>query len=355
MSHSLTLDPLSSSRFAALARLIGNTPLLALDFTVRGEPRTIYAKYEQLNMTGSGKDRLALYVLRRAYLQGQIRPGDTIVEATSGCAGMSFAAVGRALGHPVTVFMPECAGQEVRAQAAGLGAHVVLVGRDQGGLQGAIRLAERLAEERDDVFLPQQFSNPANTAAHEASTGPEIRAQLSIQDVVPDAFVAGVGTGGTIMGVGRFLRAHYPGIKIHPVEPAESPTLATGYKVGAHRIQGIGGEFIPPILNLSKLDAVVSVHDGDAILMAQKLGRQLGLGVGISSGANFAAALAVQNRLGAGGVVATVFPDSSSKYLGGDLGRPEPVREGYLSTDVQFTGFYAMPRVCGVCMEMPPR
>jgi cysteine synthase len=168
--------------------------------------------------------------------------------------------------------------------------------------------------------------------------------------LTPDAFVAGVGTGGTIMGVGRFLRAQHPAIRLHPVEPAESPTLSTGHKVGSHRIQGISDEFIPAIVELDKLDEVLAVRDGDAILMAQKLAAQLGLGVGISSGANFLAALLAQERLGPDAVVATVFADDNKKYLSTDLLRTEPIKASYLTPAIELLHYEAFNRVCQVCL-----
>ncbi len=184
--------------------------------------------------------------------------------------------------------------------------------------------------------------------AHAETTGPEIWMQLKSAGVAPDAFVAGVGTGGTVMGVGRFLRSRKPGACIHPLEPTESPTLSTGRKVGQHRIQGISDEFIPAIVKLDDLDKVVAVHDGDAILMAQKLA-QRGLGVGISSGANLLGALKVQDELGPESIVVTVFSDSNKKYLSTDLLRTESVRDDYLSPSIEVTGFLALMRVCGFC------
>jgi cysteine synthase len=160
-----------------------------------------------------------------------------------------------------------------------------------------------------------------------------------------------VGTGGTIMGVGRFLRRHQPHIRLHAVEPAESPTLSTGHKCGKHRIQGISDEFVPSILELDHLDRVIGVHDGDSILMAQKLAAQLGLAVGISSGANLIAALEAHESLGPNAVVATVFPDDNKKYLSTDLLREEPVREGYLSPDVELLSYRALGRVCNACLD----
>jgi cysteine synthase A len=331
--------------------MIGNTPLVGVHFTFRGKQRVIYAKAENVNLTGSIKDRMAFYILKKAYQDGQIQPGDAIVEATSGNTGISFAAIGRALGHPVTIFMPDWMSPERVALIKSLGAEIVPVSLEQGGFLGSIRMTEEFAREREDVFLPCQFSNSANIEAHEETTGPEIWWQLTLNSIIPNAFVAGVGTGGTIMGVGRFLRQQRPEIRLHPVEPAESPTLSTGHKIGHHRIQGVSDEFIPSIVELDKLDRVVSVHDGDAILMAQKLAAKLGLAVGISSGANFIGALMVQEELGVDAVVTTVFPDDSKKYLSTDLVREEPVNDGYLTPEVEFSQYQAFRRVCHTCFD----
>lgn len=322
--------------------MIGNTPLLAIHFTFYGRERVIYAKAEHMNMTGSIKDRMAYHILAHAYRIGRLKPGDTIVEATSGNTGISFAALGRALGHPVEIFMPDWMSQERVSLIRSLGAKICPVSHEQGGFCGSIRLTEQLASTSSHVFLPCQFSNHANVEAHEQTTGPEIWRQLEVLSREPDAFVAGVGTGGTIMGVGRYLKRRRKSIMIHPVEPAESPTLSTGKKVGQHRIQGISDEFIPAIVELDKLDHVIAVNDGDAILMAQKLASDLGLAVGISSGANFIAALIAQTELGDDAVVATVFADSNKKYLSTDLLREEPAKRGYLSAQVSLSHFEAI-------------
>jgi cysteine synthase A len=320
-----------SRRVAGLRHLVGNSPLLVVRLRFRGRERVIYAKAENLNMTGSIKDRMALHILQRGYQRGLLHEGAAIVEATSGNTGISLAGIGRALGHPVTIFIPDWMSRERIDLIRSLGAAIHLVSPEDGGFLGSIRLAESFAARHADTFLPRQFSNEDNVAAHEEATGPEIWWQLRYHGLVPDAFVAGVGTGGTAMGVGRFLRRVHPAVKIHPLEPSNSPTLSTGSKVGKHRIQGISDEFIPPIVDLDFLDGVVQVHDGDAILMAQKLAAELGMGVGISSGANFLGALLVQDDLGDDAVVVTVFPDSNKKYLSTDLVRDEPVRPGFLT------------------------
>lgn len=338
-------------RFLGLKNLIGNTPLLEIDCTFRGRRLLVYAKAEHLNFTGSVKDRMAWHILRRAHANGTLRSGARIAEATSGNTGISFAALGRALGHPVEIFMPDWMSAERVNLIRSLGADVHLVSAAEGGFVGSIRLAEELAGRDQTVFLPRQFSNAHNTEAHEQATGPEIWSQLAFRGMVPDAFVAGVGTGGTLMGVGRYLRGMISRVRLFPVEPASSPTLSTGHCVGRHRIQGMSDEFIPPIVDLDYLDPPVAVDDGDAILMAQRLARQLGLAVGISSGANFVAALKVVDLLSDDAVVVTVFPDDNKKYLSTDLMREEPARGGYLTPDVELTAFRSFKRTCEICCD----
>jgi cysteine synthase A len=353
MSATAHLTPSQAAeRLRSLERLIGNTPLLAIEYRYEGRRCTVYAKSEQMNLTGSIKDRMALHILRKAYAEGKIQPGATIVEATSGNTGISFAAIGRALGHPVTIFMPNWMSRERMDLILGLGAKVVQVSKSEGGFLGSIRMAEEMAHSQPNVFLPRQFSNGANVEAHERTTGLELYLQLKSEGVSPDAFVAGVGTGGTVMGVGRHLRSRNPGVRVYPMEPSESPTLRTGCKVGQHRIQGISDEFVPKILDLASVDPVIDVNDGDAILMAQKLAGELGLAVGISSGANFIAAVKAQAALGGDAAVATVFPDDNKKYLSTDLLRDEPVKSSYLSPGIDLIGFRSTRRVCNACSEV---
>ena len=346
------LDNTFKMRFKDLWRLIGNSPLLAISFKYKGRPRVLYAKSEHFNITGSIKDRMALYILEKAYEMGNIKPGDTIVEATSGNTGIAFSAIGKALGHNVRIIMPDWMSKERVDIIKSLGAGITLVSKEEGGFLGSISMAEKIAEKEPDIFLPRQFSNDNNAEAHERTTGPEIWCQLYYRGIRPDAFIAGVGTGGTVMGVGRYLRSLNPSIKVHPLEPAESPTLSTGHKVGVHRIHGISDEFIPAIVKLDQLDRVVAVPDGDSILMAQKLAYSLGLAVGISSGANFLGALQIQNEMGEDANVVTVFSDCNKKYLSSDLMRIEPVKAEYETPHIELTGFKVFKRVCDTCCEM---
>jgi cysteine synthase A len=305
---------------------------------------TVCAKAEHLNLSGSIKDRMALHILERAYADGTLRAGDRSVEATSGNTGIAFAALGSALGHQVVIYMPDWMSRERMDLIRSYGAEVVSISKEQGGFLGSIDCCRKLADEHQAVFLPRQFENEANVEAHAKGTGPEIVQQLRRAGMTPDAFVAGVGTGGTIMGVSQALRCAWPGVRCHPVEPAESPTLTTGYKVGSHRIQGISDEFIPEIVRLAEIDDVLAVHDGDSILMAQAIARRLGLAVGISSGCNFLAAVQAGIACHGNPVVTTVFCDDNKKYLSTGLLREEPVREGYMAPEIELLDLRVLPR-----------
>lgn len=333
-----------------LSSLIGNTPILAIRLNYKGEERVVYAKAENLNMTGSIKDRMAYHILNNAYNKGVLKPGSMIIEATSGNTGISFSAIGRALGHPVTIFMPDWMSQERINLIKSFGADIHLVSKAEGGFLGSIKMSEDLADKTENSFLPRQFSNCDNVEAHYTTTARELFWQMKMRHLKIDAFVAGVGTGGTIMGVGKYLKEVDPTIQVHPLEPSNSPTLTTGYKVGKHRIQGISDEFIPSIVELNKLDEIISVDDGDAIIMSQKLA-SMGMGVGISSGANLLGALKIQDQIGKDKVVVTVFPDDNKKYLSTDLAKCEPVKDDFLSTNVELIEFRAFKRVCFTCCD----
>jgi len=341
----------ANKKIKGLASLIGNTPLFEIEFKYQGKKRIIYSKAEHLNMTGSIKDRMAFHIIKQGYKRGVLKPGYLIIEATSGNTGIAFAAIGRALDHPVVIFMPDWMSEERINLIKGLGAEIHLVSKEEGGFLGCINKAEQLAKKTKESFLPRQFSNKDNIEAHYLTTGPEIWWQLYYRSIIIDAFVAGVGTGGTIMGAGKFLIEKNPNIKLHALEPANSPTLSTGRKIGKHRIQGISDEFIPPILRLDGLNEIIGVDDGDAIIMAQKLATDLGLGVGISSGANFIGALKIQNKIGKKAVVVTIFPDDNKKYLSTDLLRDEPVKNNFFSPDVELISYRAFKRVCHTCCD----
>jgi len=328
--------------------MIGNTPMIGIGYRYKGKEGTIYAKCEYYNFSGSIKDRMALSVLKEAYKDGTLKQDSVIVEVTSGNAGISFAALGRALGHKTCIIMPDWVSNERKDLIKSVGAELILVSREEGGFIRSIEISQEMAAKNPKIFLPCQFSNSNNVKAHVETTGVEILWQLQQEGLIPDVFVAGVGTGGTVVGVGQAIRAVNKQAKIHPLEPSESPTLTTGYKVGSHRIQGLSDEFIPDIIRRSTLDEVVQVSDGDAILMAQKLASDFGLAVGISSGANLVGAIQLQEKYGCDKVVATVFADCNKKYLTTDLTKKEPVKPDYFSPNVELTHFSVLKKM-GCC------
>ncbi len=321
-------------KFAKIAPMISHTPLLEINLTYKGEPRVIYAKAEYYNLSGSIKDRVAYYILKKAYEDGIIKETDKIVEATSGNTGIAFSALGSYLGHEVIIYIPDWMSMERINIMKSYGAKVRLVSREEGGFLGSIALTEELAK-KGDVFLPRQFSNEDNTMTHYLTTGDEIVEQLAAIGKKADGVVAGVGTGGTIMGIGRRLRDSNPECQVYPLEPLNSPTISTGYKVGKHRIEGISDEFVPSILHMDEMSGVVSVDDGDAIIMAQMISQKLGVGVGISSGANLVGSIMAQNKLGKDSTIVTVFADDNKKYLSTDYTKTQPIKEGYITKDVE--------------------
>ena len=335
-----------------LRDLIGRTPLIEIRCRYQGRAISVWGKLESTNLTGSIKDRMAVHILEHAYDRGIIEPGDVIAEATSGNTGISFAALGRALGHPVRIFMPDWMSLERVQIIQSLGATIIPVSREDGGFLGSIDRATAFAESMGSVFLPHQFDNRANIEAHYRGTGPEIVAQMAERGATPSAFVAGVGTGGTVMGVGRFFRERLgKSVAIHPLEPANSPTMRTGRKVGKHRIQGISDEFVPSVLDLEWLDEIIDVVRDAELTPDLILGirsaleaegiefDELGLPIGISSGANLIGALLVGSEMGDGAQVATVFPDSHKKYLSTDYCSEEECKDHYVSGKVDLLGF----------------
>ena len=328
---------MSLHHFETLDKLIGNTPLIGIKYRLQNKEGIIYAKCEHYNFTGSIKDRIALNILKEAFLADKIKQGDTIVEATSGNTGISVSAIGRLMGCNVKIIMPDWLSEERKKIIQYFGAEIIPISKEEGGFVRSVALAKEMAEKNPNVFLPDQFANIHNVEAHE-KTGMEIHNQLKNKHSQIDGFVAGVGTGGTIIGVGRALRKLYPNVKIHPLEPQESPTISTGYKVGHHRIQGISDEFIPDIMKMDATDEIIQASDGDSIIMTQKLAQTLGLGVGISSGANLIGAIKLQQKYGFDSVIATIFSDCNKKYLSTDLMREEAVKEYYLAPEVELVG-----------------
>jgi cysteine synthase A len=290
--------------------LIGGTPMVRLNRVVQEGWAEVVAKVESFNPAGSVKDRIALSMIEAAEREGQLKPGDTIVEPTSGNTGIGLAMVAAVKGYRLIVTMPEDMSLARRDLLARYGVEVVLTPAIE-GMTGAVYAAQELLNANPHYFMPQQFENPANPEVHRRTTAQEILAATGGR---LDAFVAGVGTGGTITGVGEVLKAQRPDILVIAVEPARSAVLQGG-RAGVTAIQGIGAGFAPGILNRELLDEIISVGDEDAINMSRTLTREEGLLVGISSGANVVAALKVAKRLGAGKRVVTVLPDTGERYL----------------------------------------
>jgi len=282
--------------------LIGNTPLVQL----KGE--RIFAKAEFLNPGGSIKDRIALAMLRAAQRDGKLRPDSIICEPTSGNTGIGLALVGRLMGYRVRIVMPQGMSEERKKLIRGLGADLVLV-PDADGIAGAVRKTEEMAAEDHRIFVPQQFENPENPRVHYEKTAAELWQQMDGQI---DGFVAGVGSGGTLQGVGKFLKEYRTGVRIVAVEP-ENCSALLGHEPGLHQIQGIGDGFIPAVLDVSLIDGVVEVSDEAAIETTRQLGRDCGLLVGISSGANVWAARKLAKEID--GNIATVLPDRAERYF----------------------------------------
>ncbi len=295
-----------------ISRLIGQTPIVKLNRLVPAEGAEVFVKLEGFNPGGSVKDRIALSMIERAEQEGKLKPGMTIVEPTSGNTGIGLAMIAAAKGYGITLVMPDTMSIERRKLMAAYGAEFKLTPGSE-GMKGAMAKAEELASQ-DGYFMPQQFENPANPEVHRTHTSQEILEQ--IPDL--DAFVAGVGTGGTITGAGSALRQALKNIKIVAVEPQDSPVISGG-SPGPHKIQGIGAGFIPEVLDKNVIDQVEKVSNEDAMDTARKLAREEGLLVGISSGAAVWAALKVAKKLGQGKKVLAVAPDTGERYLTTEL------------------------------------
>ena len=304
-----------SKIYTSIDQLIGNTPLLKLNRIVPEDAADVYVKLEFFNPAGSIKDRIALSMIEKAEAEGKLKPGDTIIEPTSGNTGIGLASVAAAKGYHLIIVMPETMSVERRKLMQGYGAELILTpGAD--GMKGSIAKAQELVDTKG-YFMPMQFENPANPAIHEATTGQEIIDAFG-KDDLPDAFVAGVGTGGTLSGIGHALKKADPNIKVYALEPAESPMLKEG-KAGKHKIQGISAGFIPKTLDQEVYDGIIEVSSDDAIKTGQAVGRLEGFLPGISAGANIYGAIELAKQLGKGKKVVTVSPDGGDRYLSTDL------------------------------------
>lgn len=306
-------------------KLIGNTPMVKIKYRYQDKVGYVYAKLEYYNYTGSIKDRVAYYILKRSKEAGLLKDNQPIVEATSGNTGISFAALGAYYNHPVHIFMPDWASVERVSIMKLYKAHVHLVSKEEGGFREAIRRSEEYAKKLDG-FLPRQFENNLNVEAHYNTTAKEIVSSMPLVDT----FVSGIGTGGTLMGVAKYLKEKDKTIKIIALEPNKMPLLSGGKIIGNHKIEGIGDDFIPKIVDKEYIDDIIVINDEDAINMSRLLAKKLGLGVGISSGANFLASV-----LSNGNNVATVFADDFKKYLTTDLTKEIDTNPKLLSNQIE--------------------
>ena len=307
-----------------LDRLIGNTPMVKIKYQYQGEIRSVYIKLEYYNFTGSIKDRLAYYLIKKSKEMKLLQDNQPIVEATSGNTGISLAAIGAYFGHPVHIFMPDWASVERIKIMKLYGAHVYLVSKEEGGFKEAIRRSRELAS-KINGFLPNQFDNPLNVETHYETTGKEILD--SVQDF--DAFVSGIGTGGTLIGVSKRLKEYNQQIKIIALEPSKMPLLSSGKIIENHKIEGIGDDFVPSLVDRNYIDEIITIDDEDAINMSRLLAKKFGLGVGISSGANFLAAV-----LSGKPKVVTIFADDLKKYLTTDLSLNIETKPTFISNQI---------------------
>lgn len=297
-----------------VTELIGRTPLLRINKLTGENDATVLIKLERNNPGGSVKDRIAYNMIKRAEEEGQLKPGGTIIEPTSGNTGIGLAMVAAALGYKVILTMPETMSIERRKLLKAYGAEIILTPGKE-GMKGAIRKAEELLAETENAIIPQQFENPANPAIHEKTTGVEIWEDTGGRI---DYFVSGVGTGGTLTGAGRYLKERNPELKIIAVEPANSPVISGG-DPGPHKIQGIGAGFIPAILDTELIDEIYKITDEEAMETARQAARKEGILIGISSGAALAAALKIAQKAGKGKTIVAIAPDTGERYLSTEL------------------------------------
>lgn len=316
-----------------MLKLIDNTPMLKITYKNGDKINYIYTKLESYNPTGSIKDRVAFYMIDKAKERGVLKNNMPIIEATSGNTGISLAALGAYYKHPVFIFMPDWASEERVKLMKNYGANVILVSRKEGGFKRCLEEAKKLAKERNG-FWSNQFANTDNLLAHYETTGKEIINQLPEK---VSAFISGVGTGGTLIGVGRKLRKWDENIKIVALEPEKMPIISKNKIISEHKIEGIGDDFIPDLLDKNMIDEIILVNDDDAINMSRRLAKELGIGVGISSGANFIAGIIYQEKVNK--PVVTVFADDNKKYLSTDLSKEIDDNRNFRSNKIKLLDY----------------
>ena len=316
-----------------IKELIGNTPLIKIKYKYKGMENYIYTKLEYYNLTGSIKDRIVYYILNKAIKEGKLKSGMPLVEATSGNTGISLSAIGAYLKYPVYIFMPDWVSKERLELMKLNGANVILVSKEDGGFKKCVEFAKEFSL-RNNGFLLNQFSNKDNINAHYLSTGKEIIDKINV-----DAFVSGIGTGGTLTGIGKRLKEVNKNTDIYALEPDTMSLIKTG-NISSHKIEGIGDDFIPDIVDLDMIEDVILINDMDAINMSKKIAKELGIGVGISSGANMIASILLKEKGYKN--VATVFPDDNKKYLSTDLTKNVKLKENNISSNIELLGYEVM-------------
>ena len=312
---------------------IGNTPMIKIKYKNKDRTNFVYAKLESYNLTGSIKDRVAYYIINRAKERGELKENMPIVEATSGNTGIALSALGAYYKHPVYIYMPDWASTERVQLMKSFGANVTLISKEQGGFKKCLEEAEKFAKENNG-YWSNQFANTDNLLAHYETTGEEIIKQLPEK---VSAFISGVGTGGTLIGIGRKLKKYDKDIKIIALEPEKMPLISQNKIIGNHKIEGIGDDFVPDLLDKNLLDEVILVNDDDAINMSRLLAKKLGLGVGISSGANLIASIIYQEKENK--PVVTVFADDNKKYLSTDLSKNIDTNSEYISNKIELLDY----------------
>ena len=313
--------------------LIGNTPLVKINYKYQGKQKRIYAKLEYFNLTGSIKDRVAYYILENAKKCGELKEKMPIVEATSGNTGISLAALGAYYNHPVYIFMPDWVSKERLELMKSFGANIILISKEGGGFIRCVEEAKKMAEEKGG-FLSNQFANKDNFQAHYETTGKEIVEQAPEE---LGGFVSGVGTGGTLMGIGTRLKEKFKDLKTVAVEPDKMPIISQGKKIDQHKIEGIGDDFVPDLIDKDKIDKIILVNDEDSINMSRIFAKKLGLGVGISSGADFIGSVLLNEELE--NPVVTVFADDNKKYLSTELSKELDNNKNFISNQIKLINY----------------
>lgn len=312
---------------------IGNTPLIKIKYRYNENEKYVYSKLESYNLTGSIKDRVAYYIIKSAYKDKKLKKGVEIVEATSGNTGIALAAMGAFFGNPVHIFMPDWVSKERVNLMKMYNAEVTLISKEEGGFKKAIDEAVSYAQ-KNNAFFSNQFENENNVLAHYETTGKEIISKLK-NDI--DGFVSGIGTGGTLMGVAKRLKEENEKTKIYALEPDKMPLLSQNKIIGNHKIEGIGDDFIPKIIDKEKIDNIIVINDDDAINMSRKIATELGLGVGISSGANLIVTILAKEENN--GNIVTVFPDDNKKYLSTELSHPIDNNNNFISNRIKLLDY----------------